>query len=130
MSEPVINDPPSPSSSGIRYECNVLTNPNFIIDWPLLKEDYYSASNASKCLWFEQIDQNLREKVKQAWIVDKQRHAANIPFFLWFLTFTSQKGLNDVYTLPGINVQTNLAKVWHLPDGISIVSILLLRTNP
>ena len=54
---------------------------------------------------FEQIDRNLREKVKEASIVDLQLVAVNIPFFLWFLTFTSQKGLNNVYTLPSINVQ-------------------------
>ena len=46
IAEPAINDPPSPSSQGIGYGCNVLTNPNFTIDWPFLKEDYYSTSNA------------------------------------------------------------------------------------
>jgi len=46
--EPVPIDPPSPSSPGIGYGCNVLTNSNFTIDWPFLKEDYYSDSNASK----------------------------------------------------------------------------------
>ena len=55
---------------------------------------------------FEQIDRNLREKVIQASIIDKQMLAVNITFFLWFLTFTSQKALNNVYTLPSINVQT------------------------
>ena len=55
---------------------------------------------------FEQIDRNLREKVKQASIVDMQMLAVNIPFFLWFFTFTSQEGLNNVYTLPSTNVQT------------------------
>ena len=55
---------------------------------------------------FKQIDRNLQEQVKQAWIVDMQTLAINIPFFLWFLTFTSQKGFNNVYTLPSINVQT------------------------
>ena len=57
--EPITNYPPSPSSSGIGYGCNVLAHPNFKIDWPSLKEDYYSASNASKCQWFKQIDRNL-----------------------------------------------------------------------
>ena len=55
---------------------------------------------------FKQIDRNLREQVKLAWIVYMQRLAINIPFFLWFLTFTSQKGFNNVYTLPIINVET------------------------
>ena len=32
MAEPVINDPQSPSSQGIGYGYNVLTNPNFTID--------------------------------------------------------------------------------------------------
>ena len=55
---------------------------------------------------FEQIDRRLREKVKQPSIVDMQMLAANIAFFLWFFTFTSQNGLNNVYTLPSTNVQT------------------------
>ena len=55
---------------------------------------------------FEQIDRSLREKVKQGSIVDMQMLAVNIPIFLWFFTFTSQKGLNNVYTLPSTNVQT------------------------
>ena len=41
-----INGPPSPSSYGIGYEYNVLTNPDFAIDWPFLREDYGSTSNA------------------------------------------------------------------------------------
>ena len=55
---------------------------------------------------FKQLIRNLREKVNQAWIVDMQRLAINVHFFLWFLTFNSQKGFNIVYTLPGINVET------------------------
>ena len=55
---------------------------------------------------FKQLDRNLQETVKQAWIVDMQRLAINIRFFLWFLTFTSRKGFNNVYTLPIINVET------------------------
>ena len=55
---------------------------------------------------FKQLDRNLREKVNQAWIADMQRLAINIRFFLWFLRVTSQKGFNNVYTLPGINVET------------------------
>ena len=55
---------------------------------------------------FKQLNRNLREKVNQAWIVDLQRLAINVRFFLWFLTFTSQKGFNNVYTLPIIHVET------------------------
>ena len=55
---------------------------------------------------FEQIDQNLWEKVIQASVIYMQMLGVNITFFLWFLTFASQKGLNNVYTLPSINVQT------------------------
>ena len=54
---------------------------------------------------FEQIDRNLWENVKQVWVVDMQSLAVDIPFFLWFITFTSQKGLKNVYTFPSINVQ-------------------------
>ena len=46
IADPAINDPPSPSSQGIGYGCNVLTNPNFTIDWPFLRGDYDSTSNA------------------------------------------------------------------------------------
>ena len=46
IAEPAINDPPSPCSQGIGYGCNVLTNPNFTIDWPFLEQDYYPTSNA------------------------------------------------------------------------------------
>jgi len=35
----------------------------------------------------------------------------------------SKKCLNDVYTLPSINVQTSLSKVCHLTEGTSMVSI-------
>ena len=46
IADPAINDPPSPSSYGIGYGYNVLTNPYFSIDWPFLREDYDSTSNA------------------------------------------------------------------------------------
>ena len=46
IAEPAINDPPSPCSQGIGYGCNVLTNPNFTIDWPFLEQDYYPTCNA------------------------------------------------------------------------------------
>jgi len=31
--------------------------------------------------------------------------------------------LNDVYTIPSINVQTSISKIWHLTYSTSIVSI-------
>ena len=43
--EPVIY-PPSPTSSGIGAVINVLTSPDFTIDWTTIKEDYYSDKNA------------------------------------------------------------------------------------
>jgi len=46
IADPAINDPPSPSLYGIGYGYNVLTNPDFAIDWPFLREDYGSTSNA------------------------------------------------------------------------------------
>ena len=51
-----------------------------------------------------------------------QRLTVNIPFFLSFSIFASQKGLNNVYSIPSINVQTNLHKLWHLDDGTSLLS--------
>lgn len=78
IAEPIINDPPSPSSARIAYGCNALTNPNFTIQWPILKQDYYSTSNASKCKWFEQMQKNFIEKVKKEWIADIQELANSI----------------------------------------------------
>jgi len=52
-----------------------------------------------------------------------QKLAINIPFFVWFLTLMSKKGLNDIYMLPSINVQTSLSKVWQLAGGTSMVSV-------
>jgi len=49
--------------------------------------------------------------------------AVNIPLFVWFLTLMSKKGLNDVYTLSSINVQTSLSKFLHLAHGTSMVSV-------
>jgi len=43
--EPVI-DPPSPTSSGIGNTINILTKIDFDIDWPTLKENYYSTKNS------------------------------------------------------------------------------------
>ena len=46
IADAAINDPPSPSLYGIGYGYNVLTNPDFAIDWPFLRGDYDSTSNA------------------------------------------------------------------------------------
>ena len=52
-----------------------------------------------------------------------QRLQVNFPFFLWFLTFASKRGIQNVYTIPSHNVQTNLLKVWHFQNGSSISSV-------
>ena len=44
--EPIV-DPPSPTSSGIGNTINMLTKIDFDIDWPTLKEDYYSQKNSA-----------------------------------------------------------------------------------
>jgi len=59
-----------------------------------------------------------------------QKLVVNVPFFLWFSRFMSKKGLNDVYMLPSVNVQTNLSKLWHLVNGTSMVSVHLLTHQP
>ena len=61
--EPII-DPPSPTSSGIGNTINVLTKIDFSIDWPTLKEDYYSQTNSTLRHWFEVINFGLREQIK------------------------------------------------------------------
>ena len=78
--EPVIY-PPSPTSSGIGAAINVLTSPDFTIDWITIKEDYYSDKNASLHAWFEQIDRNLREEIKKEWIADMNCMRVNLAFF-------------------------------------------------
>jgi len=95
--EPIV-DPPSPTSSGIGATINVLSTSNFSIDWQTLKNDYYSPTNALLRKWFENIDHTFREQIKKEWIVDKERLHVNIPFFLWFPTFTSKHGLPNVYS--------------------------------
>ena len=108
--EPV-PDPLSPTSSGIGAAINVLTKLGFTINWTILKENYYSPQDASLRQWFEQIDRNLREQINKEWISDMERLQVNFPFFIWFPTFASKKGIQNVYTVPSINVQTNLLKV-------------------
>jgi len=60
--EPVINDPLSSTSPAIGHGYNVLTNPNFTIDWPFFKKDYYSPSNASMRQWFEKLIETLEKR--------------------------------------------------------------------
>jgi len=47
----------------------------------------------------------------------------NFPFFMWFPTFDSKQGMQDVYKLPSISVQINLLKSWHFVNGNSVSSI-------
>ena len=109
IAEPIIN--PLPTNSGIQSGINDITNKDFQINWPLLKEDYFSSANSSKRLWFEQMDRNFFEELKKPWIVDMNRLSVDIPFFIWLLTFASRLGIQDnVYTLPSINVQSILYK--------------------
>jgi len=62
--EPII-DPPSPTSSGIGNTINMLTKLDFSIDWPTLKEDYYSQQNATLRNWFEVITSNVVNKSRK-----------------------------------------------------------------
>ena len=52
-----------------------------------------------------------------------ERLQVNFPFFIWFPTFASKKGIQNVYIVPSINVQTNLLKVWHFQNGSSVSSV-------
>jgi len=52
-----------------------------------------------------------------------ERLHVNIPFFLWFPTFTSKYGLPEVYSQPSLNVQTTLSRVWHFAKGVSVSTI-------
>ena len=38
--------------------------------------------------------------------------------------------MNNIYTLPRINVQTSLEKVWHVANGTSMVSVHPLTHQP
>ena len=89
----------------------------------MLKNDYYSATNAVLRTWFEVFDFQLREQIKKEWIADMEHPHVSIPFFLWFPTFTSKFGHPSVYSQPSLHVQTSLARVWHLANGLP--SILL-----
>jgi len=46
----------------------------------------------------------------------------NFSFFLCFPTFASKQALQNVFSIPRLNVQTTLFKVWHLQNGTSISS--------
>jgi len=117
--EPIV-DLPSPTSSGIGNTISMLTRLDFSIDWPTLKEDYYSQQNANLRKWFEVIDFDFRDQIKIVWRADMKRLRVSIPFFLWFPTFTSKFGMPEVYSQPSINVQTSLMKVWHYVKGGSV----------
>ena len=119
--EPII-DPP-PTTSGIGASINVITSCTFQIDWDFIKADYYSTQNTTLRTWFEQMSSPLLESIKREWIADIERLRTNIPFFLWFPTFASKHGLQQVYQLPSLNVQTSLLKVWHFQNGSSVSSV-------
>jgi len=78
--EPIV-DPPSPTSSGIGNTINMLTKLDISIDWPTLKEDYYSQQNTNLRKWFEVIDFDFRDQIKKVWIADMERLHVSIPFF-------------------------------------------------
>jgi len=121
-----LGNPPSPTSSGIGTTINVLTKSSFSIDWQKLKNDYYSQTNTLLRKWFENIDHTLREQIKNKWITDMERLHVNIPFFLWFPTFTSKHGLPNVYSQP------NLIKKWVIsmkPLESQTLKLLLNLTN-
>ena len=101
----------------------MLTKLEFSIDWPTLKEDYYSQQNANLRKWFEVMDLDFRDQIKKVWITDMERLHVSIPFFLWFPTFTSKFGMPEVYSQPSLNVQTSLIKVWHYVKGGSVSTI-------
>lgn len=69
------------------------------------------------------MNRPLREEVKKEWIADMERLQINFPFFIWFPTFVSKKGIQNVFTIPSLNVQTNLLKVWHFQSGSQVSSI-------
>ena len=120
--EPII-DPPSPTTSGIGAFINVIISYNFQIDWDFIKADYYSTQNTTLRTWFEQMSPPLLASIKKEWIADMERLRTNIPFFLWFPTFASKHGLQQVYQLPSLNVQTSLMKIWHFQNGSSVSSV-------
>jgi len=51
------------------------------------------------------------------------RLQVNFPFSLWFPTFASNKGMQNVFSIPSINVPTNLQKIWHFSNGSRMSSV-------
>ena len=51
------------------------------------------------------------------------RLQVNFPFFLWFPTFASKMGMQNVSSIPSINVQTNFQKIWHFSNGSTLSSV-------
>ena len=51
----------------------MLTKLEFSIDWPTLKEAYYSQTNSNLRKWFEVIDFDFRKQIKKVWITDMER---------------------------------------------------------
>jgi len=69
------------------------------------------------------MDQNHRVEIKKEWIADMERLQVNFSFFLWFLAFASKRGIQNIYSIPSINVQTKFFKIWHFQNGSNVSSI-------
>jgi len=51
------------------------------------------------------------------------RLQVNFPFFVWLPTFSLKKGMQNVFSIPSINAQTNLQKIWHFSNGSTLSSV-------
>ena len=88
-----------------------------------IRDSYYSVQNTTLRTWLEQMNPSLLKSIKKEWISDMERSRLKIPFFQWFPTFASKKGFQNVYTIPSLNVQTSLMKIWHFRNGSSVSSV-------
>jgi len=70
--------------------------------------DCYSNVNFVNGLWFRQIGRQLCYTIKKEWIKYLKRLSVYIPFLIKFPTFTLKKQIQDVHSVPSINVQMNL----------------------
>ena len=52
-----------------------------------------------------------------------QRLQVNFPFFLWFPTFASKKDIQNIFSIPSLNGQTSLQKIWHFSNGSTVSSV-------
>ena len=107
-----IHDPPSPTSLEIGAAINVLTKMDFSTDWSILKEDYSSNQNASLRVWFKQINRVPKEYIKKEWIKDMEGLKVNFPLFMWFPTFGSKQGMQDIRNILALmfkQISSNMA---------------------